>query len=58
MILAGRTLESGDKTFGLMIFEAPDEAAARAFAHSDSAVTGGLMTVALHPYAVALQRTP
>jgi uncharacterized protein YciI len=31
LILAGRTNEPGDKTFGIAIFEAPDEAAARAF---------------------------
>jgi uncharacterized protein YciI len=31
LILAGRTLEPGEKTFGLVIFEATDEPAARAF---------------------------
>ena len=56
LILAGRTMEPGDKTFGVAIFEAKDEAAARVFMESDPAVAGGLMTAELHPFAVALQR--
>ncbi|HKP94033.1 MAG TPA: YciI family protein [Chthoniobacterales bacterium] len=54
LILAGRTKEPGDKTFGIAIFEAKDEAAARAFMESDPAVVAGLMTAELHPFAVAL----
>jgi len=56
LILAGRTSEQGDKTFGIAIFEAPDEDAARKFMQEDPAVAGGLMTAELHPFAVALQR--
>jgi uncharacterized protein YciI len=56
LILAGRTSEPGDKTFGIAIFEAPDEAAARKFMEQDPAVTDGLMTAELHPFAIALQR--
>jgi uncharacterized protein YciI len=56
LILAGRTSEPGDKTFGIAIFEAPDEDAARKFMEEDPAVAGGLMTAELHPFAVALQR--
>ena len=56
LILAGRTKEPGDKTFGIAIFEAPDEAAARAFMQADPVVAGGLMTSELHPFAVALER--
>ena len=56
LILAGRTKEPGDKTFGIAIFEAKDEAAARAFMESDPAVVAGLMTAELHPFAVALKR--
>ena len=56
LILAGRTSEPGDKTFGIAIFEAPDEVAARKFMEEDPAVAGGLMTAELHPFAVALQR--
>lgn len=56
LILAGRTSEPGDKTFGIAIFEAADEDAARKFMQEDPAVAGGLMTADLHPFAVALQR--
>ena len=56
LILAGRTTEPGDKTFGIAIFEAADEKAARSFMESDPAVVAGLMTAELHPFAVALQR--
>ena len=56
VILAGRTTEPGDKTFGLVIFEAADDAAAQQFMESDPAVVAGVMTATLHPYAVALQR--
>jgi uncharacterized protein YciI len=56
LILAGRTSEPGDKTFGIAIFEAPDEDAARKFMQEDPAVASGLMTAELHPFAVALER--
>ena len=56
LILAGRTSEPGDKTFGIAIFEASDEAAARKFMQADPAVAGRLMTAELHPFAVALER--
>jgi len=56
VILAGRTTEDLDSTFGLVIFEADNEASAREFMLSDPAVVARLMTATLHPYAVALQR--
>ena len=56
LILAGRTKEPGDKTFGIAIFTASDEAAARKFMESDPAVLAKLMTAELHPFSVALQR--
>jgi uncharacterized protein YciI len=56
LILAGRTMEPGDKTFGIAIFEAADEAAAQKFMEGDPAVAAGLMTAELHPFAVVLQR--
>lgn len=56
LILAGRTSESGDKTFGIAIFQAKDEAAAREFMEEDPAVASGLMTAELHPFTVALER--
>lgn len=56
LILAGRTSESGDKTFGIAVFQAKDEAAARKFMEEDPAVAGDLMTAELHPFTVALER--
>jgi len=56
LILAGRTKEPGDKTFGIAIFEAADEAAARKFMEADPAVVAGVMTAELHPFAVVLER--
>ena len=56
LILAGRTSEPGDKTFGIAIFDAADEDAAGRLMEEDPAVAGGLMTAELHPFAVALQR--
>ena len=55
LILAGRTQEPGEKTFGITIFRAADEAAARAFMKTDPLVSAGLMTAELHPFAVALE---
>jgi uncharacterized protein len=56
VILAGRTDEPPDKTFGIVIFEAESEDAARKFMEDDPAVKAGVMTATLHPYAVALER--
>lgn len=56
VIMAGRTSETLDKTFGLVVFEAADIEAARTFMETDPAVAGGVMTATLHPYSVALQR--
>lgn len=56
VIFAGRTNESLDKTFGLVVFEADDVDAARRFMETDPAVEAGLMSATLHPYVLALQR--
>ena len=56
LILAGRTKEPGDKTFGIAIFRASDDAAAKKFMESDPAVVAKLMTAELHPFYVAVQR--
>lgn len=56
VVFAGRTMEPGERTFGLVVFEAPDENAARAFMESDPAVLAGVMTVELRPYSIALAR--
>jgi len=58
VILAGRTTEPLEKTFGLVIFEAESEETAKLFMESDPAVVAGVMTATLHPYAVALLRKP
>ena len=55
LILAGRTKEPGDKTFGVAIFTASDDDAARKFMESDPAVVGKVMTAELHPFSVALE---
>lgn len=55
LVLAGRTLEPGDRTFGLVVFLAPNEEVARAFMNADPAVAGGIMTAELHPYHVAFR---
>jgi len=55
----GRILLVGpceDFAFGVVIFEAPDEAAARSFMESDPAIAEGLMTGELHPFRVSLWR--
>lgn len=56
VIFAGKTSEPLDTTFGLVVFEAENEAAARQFMAADPAVAAGVMTATLHPYALALQR--
>lgn len=56
VILAGRTRESLEQTFGIVIFEAADEQAAESFMAADPAVAAGVMTATLHPYAVSVAR--
>ena len=56
LILAGRTMEPGTKSFGIAIFTAADDAAARKFMEADPAVAAGVMTAELHPFAVVLER--
>lgn len=55
LILAGRTQEV-DGTFGIVIFEADDEAAARAVCEGDPAVAAGVFAATLHRFAVAVAR--
>jgi uncharacterized protein len=56
VILAGRTTEPLDRTFGLVVFEAPSDDSAAAFMRADPAVAAGVMTATVHPYSVALLR--
>jgi uncharacterized protein len=53
LVLAGPSLSP---LFGISIFEADDEAAARAVMESDPAVSSGLQTAELHPFRVSLLR--
>jgi uncharacterized protein len=56
VVLAGRTAESLDATFGIVVLEAADDDAARSFMASDPAVVAGVMTATLHPFSLALLR--
>lgn len=56
MILVGRTQNTDESTFGIAIFEAEDEPAARTIMENDPAVAGGVMSAKLYPYKVALMR--
>jgi uncharacterized protein YciI len=55
LILAGRT-QVDEGTWGITIFEAPDEISARAVMETDPAVAAGVMSATLYPYAVAVSR--
>ena len=57
MILVGRTQTADESTFGIAIFEAEGEAAARDIMTNDPAVAGGVMAASLYPYRVALMRS-
>lgn len=56
MILMGRTQNNDESTFGIVIFEADDESAARTIMENDPAVRGGVMRAVLYPYKIALMR--
>ena len=54
LILAGRTLNDDETTFGIVIFRAEDDASAQDLMTHDPAVKEGIMTAELFPYSVAL----
>jgi uncharacterized protein YciI len=56
MIIVGRTQNKDENTFGIAIFEAEDEAAARQIMENDPAIIGDVMNATLYPYKVALMR--
>lgn len=56
MILAGRTLNTDVSSFGICIFEAEDESAARKIMETDPAVVAGVMRAELFPYRIALMK--
>jgi len=53
LILAGPSL---DPVFGLIIFEAEDEEAARRLIERDPSVAAGVQTAELHPFRASLVR--
>jgi uncharacterized protein YciI len=54
VILAGRTLNTDKTGFGIIIFQAETEEAARRIVNNDPAVTNKVMKAELYPYSVAL----
>ena len=54
VLLAGRTTNTDPSSFGIVIFRAESEEAAREFASQDPAVVGGVFKSELFPYRVAL----
>jgi len=56
MILMGRTQNNDESTFGIAVFEAEDESAARKIMEQDPAMMGGVMRAKLYPYKIALMR--
>jgi uncharacterized protein len=57
VLMAGRTQNTGERTFGIVVFAAPSEAEARALMNGDPAVKQGVMTAELFPFSVALWST-
>jgi uncharacterized protein YciI len=54
VILAGRMLNTDPSSFGIVIFKAESEQAARAVMNDDPAVQKGVMRANLYPYRIAL----
>ena len=56
LVLAGKTLNLDEKTFGIVILEVESEVEAKNLMVNDPAVKGGIMIAELSPYRVALMR--
>jgi uncharacterized protein len=54
VLMAGRTLNSDERTFGIVVFVAESDAQAAEFVRNDPAVKHGVMRAELFPYRVAL----
>ena len=54
VLMAGRTLNADERTFGIVVFVAESEAQAAEFVRDDPAVKHGVMRAELFPYRVAL----
>lgn len=54
VIMAGRTLNTDESSFGIVIFKADSKAAAQAIVDNDPAVKNRVMQAELYPYRIAL----
>ena len=54
VLLAGRTMAPGADAFGIVLFAAETEEAARALMDADPAVERGVMSAELFPYRIAI----
>ncbi len=54
VVLAGRTLNTDERSFGVVIFRADSEEAARKVMEQDPAVYRQVMRAELYPYRIAL----
>jgi uncharacterized protein YciI len=57
LILAGKTLDIDERTFGIVILEVESEEEAKSLMDNDPAVKGGMMTAELSPFRTALMRS-
>ncbi len=58
VLLAGRTLNTDERSFGIVVFQAESDAAAQAIVDGDPAVKQGVMNAELFPYRIALADMP
>lgn len=56
VVLAGRTLNTDESSFGIVILEAADEREARQRMENDPTVRKGVMHAHLYPYRIAMMR--
>ena len=54
VLMAGRTLHSDERAFGMVVLAADTEAGAERVMREDPAVAEGVMIAELHPYRVSL----
>lgn len=54
VVLAGPTLVTDERNYGVIVFRADDEDAAREFVEGDPAVAAGVMDAELLPFNVSL----
>ena len=55
VVLAGRTLTTDERSFGIIIFRAESDVEARSVVENDPAVKAGVMRAELYPYRIALR---